>query len=252
VNEQLVSAATTTAEPLIAARQLSAGYGRVTIVRDLDLEVLSGEVVAMVGPNGAGKSTTLRTLSGLQPPLGGHVFFGGSDGGAPLYRRARGGLGYISEQRPVLMSLTVLENLKVSRGNVALAAQLFPDLEPHFGRKVGLLSGGQQRMVALARILSREPSVLLADELSLGLAPLIVDRLLREVRAAADRGIGVILVEQHVRKALAIADRIVVLQRGRVQLAGRTSDFEGRFDEIRGAYFAGTADEAEEADQNER
>jgi branched-chain amino acid transport system ATP-binding protein len=102
-------------------------------------------------------------------------------------------------------------------------------------------------MVALARILSRDPSVVLADELSLGLAPLIVDRLLDEVRAAADRGIGVLLVEQHVRKALRIADRVVILQRGRVQLSGRTSEFEGRFDEIRAAYFAASPDAHDEA-----
>jgi branched-chain amino acid transport system ATP-binding protein len=233
--------------PLIAARSLSAGYGKVTIVRDLDLEVFPGEVVALIGPNGAGKSTTLRTLSGLQAPLGGEVYFAGSVSTSPLYRRARGGLGYISEQRPILMTLTVLENLRVGHCDVELALRLFPDLEPHLGRKVGLLSGGQQRMVALARILSREPSVVLADELSLGLAPLIVDRLLGEVRAAADRGIGVLLVEQHVRKALQIADRVVIMQRGRIQLSGRTSEFEGRFDEIRSAYFAGSTTAADSA-----
>jgi ABC-type branched-subunit amino acid transport system ATPase component len=229
-------------KPLIAARGLYAGYGKITVVRDLDLEVYPGEVVALVGPNGAGKTTTLRTLSGLQPPLDGEVVFAGSAKPAPLFRRARGGLGMVSEQRPVLMTLTVLENLKVSHCDVALARELFPDLDAHMGRKVGLLSGGQQRMVALARILSRRPSVLLADELSLGLAPLVVDRLLGEVRAAADRGIGVLLVEQHVRKALDIADRVLVMRRGRIELSGRTSEFADRFDDIRAAYFAATGD----------
>ena len=223
--------------PLIAARGLFAGYGRVTIVRDLDLEVHPGEVVALVGPNGAGKTTTLLTLSGQLPALGGEVLFNGTATRAPLYQRARAGLGLISEQRPVLMTLTVLDNLRVSKCDIELARQLFPDLEPHFGRVVGLLSGGQQRMVALARILSRSPSVVLADELSLGLAPLVVDRLLAEVRAAADRGIGVLLVEQHVQKALNIADRVLVLRRGRIELSGRAADFRGRLDEIRAAYL---------------
>jgi len=179
---------------LIAAKGLFAGYGKVTIVRDLNLEIHAGEVVALVGPNGAGKTTTLLTLSGQIPALGGEVHLNGVATKAPLHQRARAGLGLISEQRPVLMSLTVLENLRVSRSDVDLANELFPDLAAHLHRKVGLLSGGQQRMVALARILSRRPSVLLADELSLGLAPIIVDRLLAEVRAAADRGIGVLLV----------------------------------------------------------
>jgi sulfate-transporting ATPase len=233
--------------PLLAARGLFAGYGKVTIVRELDLEVHAGEVVALIGPNGAGKSTTMRTLAGMQPALSGEVLLRGIPTTAPMHRRARAGVGYVSEQRPVLMSLTVQENLRVSRCRIDLALELFPDLEPHLGRNVGLLSGGQQRMVALARILGREPSVLLADELSLGLAPLIVDRLLREVRAAADRGIGVILVEQHVRKALGIADRIAVMRRGRIELTGATDDFIDRFDEIRAAYFQEAGDSSEVA-----
>jgi ABC-type branched-subunit amino acid transport system ATPase component len=230
-------------EPLVSARGLFAGYGKVTVVRDLDLDVYAGEVIALIGPNGAGKTTTLRTLSGLQPPLGGTILFDGSATTAPIHRRAREGLGYISEQRPVLMTLTVQENLRVSRSDTDLALELFPDLADHLGRKVGLLSGGQQRMVALARILARRPSVLLADELSLGLAPLIVDRLLAEVRAAADRGIGVLLVEQHVRKALQIADRVAVMRRGRIELTGPTSDFIDSFDEIRAAYFEADTEE---------
>jgi sulfate-transporting ATPase len=206
-------------------------------VRDLNLAVHRGEVVALVGPNGAGKTTTLLTMSGQIPALGGEVCIDGVPTTAPLHRRARAGLGLITEQRPVLMTLTVLENLKVSGCDIELARELFPDLAEHFGRRVGLLSGGQQRMVALARILSRSPKVVLVDELSLGLAPLIVDRLLAEVRAAADRGIGVLLVEQHVRKALQIADRAVVMRRGRVRLAGTTSELADRFDEIQAAYL---------------
>jgi branched-chain amino acid transport system ATP-binding protein len=209
------------------------------------LEVHPGEVVALIGPNGAGKTTTLLTLSGQIPALGGRVIFNGAPTSAPLYRRARSGLGLISESRPVLMSLTVLENFKVSRSDVDMAMDLFPELREHLGRRVGLLSGGQQRMVALARILGRHPSVLLADELSLGLAPMVVDRLLGVVRAAADRGIGVLLVEQHVQKALDFADRVVVLRRGRIQLTGHVSDFAGKLDEIRAAYLAPTVGPSE-------
>jgi ABC-type branched-subunit amino acid transport system ATPase component len=222
---------------VLEASGLRAGYGKVEIVRDLALRVEPGEVVALLGPNGAGKTTTLLTLSGELPSLGGEVRLFGRATRAPLHVRARQGLGVVSQERAVLMELTTLENLRVSRCDVQRAVTLFPELEPHLNRRVGLLSGGQQQMLALARSLARRCRVLLVDELSLGLAPLVVDRLLRALRSAADEGMGVLLVEQHVHKALAVADRILVMTRGQVALEGTARDLGERLDEIQDAYL---------------
>jgi branched-chain amino acid transport system ATP-binding protein len=223
---------------LLEARNLSAGYGKSVIVRDLDLAVESGEIVALLGPNGAGKTTTIMTLAGVLEPLGGEVRLHGRPTVAPLHRRVRAGLGLIGEKRTVLMRMTVAENLRVNRGSTSRALALFPELEEHLHRKVGLLSGGQQQMLALARALSRESTIVLADELSLGLAPTIVQRLLTALRAAADDGIGVLMVEQHVAQALSVADRVYVMQRGQVVLSGRAADIAGRVSEVEASYFA--------------
>src|SRR5205085_3122741 len=177
--------------PVIAARGLRAGYGATVVVRDLDLEVRAGEVTALLGPNGAGKTTTLMTLSGDLPALGGEVRFGGVATTSRLHHRARQGLALVTEQRAVFTRLTVEENLRIGRCDRRIALELFPELEPHLKRRVGLLSGGQQQMLALARALSRSPKLLLADELSLGLAPLVVERLLTAVRDAANDGVAV-------------------------------------------------------------
>jgi branched-chain amino acid transport system ATP-binding protein len=226
-------------EPLVEARRLIAGYRETVIVRDLDLAVLPGEVVALVGPNGAGKTTTMLTLAGELPALGGEVRFLGKPCKWPLHRRARAGLSFVTEERSVLMRLTVLENLKVAGADLDETLRLFPELKTHLSQTVGLLSGGQQQMLALARALARMPRLLLADELSLGLAPKVVDRLLGAVRAAAiDKNVGVLLVEQHVRKALEVADRLIVMRRGRVQLTGSAAEMRGRIDEIQAAYLS--------------
>jgi sulfate-transporting ATPase len=217
---------------LLEARGLTAGYGSTAIVRELNLEVAAGEVVALLGPNGAGKTTTLLTLAGELPALGGQVFLHGAPTTAALHQRVRAGLGLVSEERTVLMTMTVAENFRVNRGDTKYALELFPELVPHLKRKVGMLSGGQQQMLALARALSRRPRVLLADELSLGLGPLVVNRLLKVVRDAADEGVGVLLVEQHIHKALSIADRGYVLQRGHVALTGPTSMLREHIDEV--------------------
>jgi len=223
---------------LVETSGLRAGYGNVEIVRGLDLTIEPGEVVAVLGPNGAGKTTTLLTLSGELEPLGGDVAVLGFTGHTPLHVLARKGLALVSQERAVLMNLTAVENLRVSRCDVGRAIELFPELEPHLGRRVGLLSGGQQQMLALARALARGPSLLLVDELSLGLAPLIVERLLAAVRAAADDGVGVLLVEQHVQKAMNVADRVLVMRRGAIVLAGRTDELRDRTDDIRDAYLS--------------
>ncbi|MER5428056.1 ATP-binding cassette domain-containing protein [Streptomyces sp. NPDC002588] len=226
-----------TGQPLIETRALSAGYGARPVVRDLDIEVRPGEVVALLGPNGAGKTTTLRVLSGDLTPLGGEVRWLGGTGHAPLHRRAREGLAYVGE-RAVFTRLDTADNLRVGRVRAEQALALFPELDKRLRTGAGMLSGGEQQMLSLARALCRAPRLLLADELSLGLAPLVVDRLLRAVREAADRGLGALLVEQHVRKVLDIADRVYVLRRGRVALSGTPKELRGQLDAIESSYLA--------------
>ncbi|WP_405541675.1 ABC transporter ATP-binding protein [Streptomyces phaeochromogenes] len=226
-----------TGQPLIEARALSAGYGTVPVLRDLDLEVRPGEVVALLGPNGAGKSTTLRVLSGELAPMSGEVRWLGGAGQAPLHRRARQGLAYVGE-RAVFTRLDTADNLRVGRVTTDQALALFPELEKRLRTGAGMLSGGEQQMLSLARALCRTPKLLLADELSLGLAPLVVDRLLRAVREAADHGLGALLVEQHVRKVLDIADRVYVLRRGRIVMTGTPKELRANLDEIESSYLA--------------
>jgi ABC-type branched-subunit amino acid transport system ATPase component len=223
--------------PLLEVSGLRAGYGKVEVVHGIDLHVEPGEVVALLGPNGAGKTTTLSTVSGELPALGGEVRLLDCAADDPLHVRARKGLAMVTQERAVLMELTAAENLRVSRCDVDRAVELFPELEDHLDRRVGLLSGGQQQMLALARCLARTSELLLVDELSLGLAPMVVDRLLGAVRAAADGGIGVLLVEQHIHKALATADRVLVLRRGVIELDGAAADLRNRVDEIQAAYL---------------
>jgi branched-chain amino acid transport system ATP-binding protein len=226
-------------ERLIECRGLSAGYGAMAVVRDLDLHVDAGEVVALLGPNGAGKTTTLLTLGGELAPLAGEVRFRGEPTRAPLHARCRAGMSFLTEERSVIMGLTARENLRLAGVDPAVAVELFPELGPLLKRSAGLLSGGEQQMLSLARALGRSPRVLLADELSLGLAPLVVDRLLTALRRAADEsGVGVLLVEQHVRRALRCADRVYVMERGRVALAGPVAEVRDQLGDIEAAYLA--------------
>jgi branched-chain amino acid transport system ATP-binding protein len=228
-------------DTLIEARGLSAGYGKMAVVHEVDLRVEAGEVVALIGPNGAGKTTTLLTLAGELAPMDGEVRFLGAPTTAPMHARCRNGLGYVTEERSVIMDLSVSDNLKLAAVSPAVAFGYFPALEGIMDRRAGLCSGGEQQMLSLARALGRDPLVLLADELSLGLAPIIVTNLLKAVRAAADeRGVGVLLVEQHVRQALNIADRVHVMERGRVVLSGRSEEVVGQLGKIEAAYLAGS------------
>jgi len=228
-------------KPLLRADGLVAGYGKVSVVRDVDLEVGEGEVVALLGPNGAGKTTTLLTMAGELPPLGGAVRYLDLEDRAPLHERSRAGLALVTDARAVFMRMTVAENLRTFRTTADAVVELFPELEPHLDRRVALLSGGQQQMLALGLALSRRPAVLLADELSLGLAPMVVDRLFSALRSAASAGVGVgvILVEQHVHKALKIADRVYVMDRGRIAISGTAVELRARVDEIQSSYLAG-------------
>ncbi|MCU1361401.1 MAG: amino acid/amide transporter rane protein 2, family / amino acid/amide transporter, partial [Ilumatobacteraceae bacterium] len=239
-NAGLRPSAAARGDVVLAGHALDAGYGELTIVHALDIEVCAGQVVTLLGPNGAGKTTTVMTLAGDLPALGGSIsMLGQTVTNLPLHMRVGRGLGLVAEQRTVLMTLTVEENLKVNKGDADYALELFPELVPHLKRRVGMLSGGQQQMLALARALSRRPSVLLADELSLGLGPIVVARLLQALRDAADTGVGVLLVEQHVHQALAIADVAYVLRRGEVLMSGSSAEIAARIDEVQGSYLSG-------------
>jgi branched-chain amino acid transport system ATP-binding protein len=214
--------------PALQAAGLSAGYHGIPAVSDLDLEVSAGEVVALLGANGAGKTTTIRALAGQIRPLGGTVRFDGAEQSGPLFQRVRGGLGLLTESRCVFMSLTCRENLRLGRGAVETALSFFPELEPRLDVRAGLVSGGEQQMLALARILAAKPRVLLADEVSLGLAPLIVRRLLEALAEAARQGAAVLIVEQQARLALRTADRAYILRRGRLALAGTAAELRNQ------------------------
>jgi len=226
---------------VLSAEGLCAGYGTVNVISDIDLTVDAGEVVALLGANGAGKTTTLRALAGVLAPRSGCINFSGARTTAPLHSRARNGLGYVSEDRSVFMGMTTMDNLKVGRGDVTAALDLFPELKSRLHVRAGLLSGGEQQMLTLARALSRSPRVLLVDEISLGLAPLASARLLRAVRAAADGGLGVVLVEQYVRTALEVADRGYVMRRGRIEISGTAADLSEQRERIEQSYLAGVA-----------
>jgi ABC-type branched-subunit amino acid transport system ATPase component len=211
--------------PLLASKDLAAGYHGHPVIRGIDIEVNEGEVVALLGPNGAGKTTMLMALAGVLPALAGEVWFLGAKTTEPLHRRAARGLALVTERRSVFMRLTAADNLRVGRCDRERALELFPELRDLLSRYGGQLSGGEQQMLTLARALARRPKLLLADELSLGLAPRIVLRLLETVRATADQaGVGVLLVEQHVTEALRHADRVYAMSRGEIVLAGPSEE----------------------------
>jgi branched-chain amino acid transport system ATP-binding protein len=229
---------------------LFAGYQDVPVVRDLSLEVRPGEVVALLGPNGAGKSTIMETIAGLNRPISGSVRLSGEDiGGAPAHVLARKGLALVPEGRALFPGLTVREHLRLAGGRGAgvrsreeeLLAML-PELRSCLGRKAGLLSGGEQQMLAVGRALVTRPRLLLVDEMSLGLAPVIVERLLPILRrAAAELGASVLFVEQHVALALEISDRAYILAHGRIRLEGAAAELRERRGLLAASYLGETA-----------
>jgi branched-chain amino acid transport system ATP-binding protein len=235
---------------LLELRAVSAAYGAVQALDGLSLEVEEGEIVTLLGANGAGKSTTLRTISGLMRPTKGEILFAGASiAGLPPEEVVRRGIAHVPEGRRVFPGLTVRENIllgasnrRASRRELARDAEemfeIFPDLR-RFADTLGwMLSGGQQQMVALARGLMARPRLLLLDEPSLGLAPLIVQQVFRTIAAIRTRGTTVLLVEQNAHMALGIADRAYVLETGRLVVKGKPAELWNNA-EVRAAYLGG-------------
>ena len=239
---------------LLDSRNLSAGYGGVAVVHGVDLHVDAGEVVALLGPNGAGKTTTLLTVSGLLLPLGGDLDVLGAGPPSGGRRRTAGrarvlvqrGLAHVPEDRALFFSLTGREHLRLAArrgdaGAVEDALRPFPALTSIIDRRAGLMSGGEQQMLAVARALAARPRLLMIDELSLGLAPIVVEQLLPLVGTIArESGVGVLLVEQHVHAALSIADRAYIMVRGRISAQGSASELAADTDRMALAYLGGT------------
>jgi len=217
-------------EPAVELVGLTAGYDGAAVVRDLSLSVAPGEVLALLGANGAGKTTTLRAISGLVAPMAGQVRVLGADiRGRSPYRVAARGVAHVAEGRSVFFGLTVGEHFRLGWRGQRLdreeAYRYLPALRELSDRRAGLLSGGEQQMLALATALARRPRLLLVDELSLGLAPVVVERMLPVMRRyAQDTGAAVILVEQHVELALQVADRGIALAHGRIELEGAAAE----------------------------
>jgi branched-chain amino acid transport system ATP-binding protein len=206
---------TAAAQPVLVVEDLSSGYGDLTAIRGISYEVHRGEIVAMFGANGAGKSTTLLATVGELPRLKGTVHWHGQKASGSLHKLARSGLAFVPEAPSVISGLSTIDNLRIGRGPIDIALDHFPELRPLLNRRAGLLSGGEQQILAMARALAARPDVLLVDEMSLGLAPLIVDRLMSALRSIADSaGVGIVLVEQQARRALAIADTWYLLRNG--------------------------------------
>ncbi len=223
---------------MLAVRGLTAGYGDVQVLRGVDLDVAPGEIVALVGANGAGKSTLLKCISGLVAPAAGTIQLDGrSIAGLPPARIVRLGIAHVPEGRQIFSRLTVADNLMLGAysqlrqfTHADLAARtaevcgIFPALSPRLAQEASLLSGGQQQMLAIARGLMAHPRLLLLDEPSLGLAPVLVAEIFDVLRGLREAGAGLLIVEQNARLSLAIADRGYVLETGRIVLAGTGQD----------------------------
>jgi branched-chain amino acid transport system ATP-binding protein len=208
---------------MLELQSVTAGYGESMVLRDVNFAVGDGEVVALLGPNGAGKTTLLRTATGFVKPRSGRINFAGADltGSAP-YKYVRAGLCHLPEGRGIFPSLTVGENLTIqARGadkaqSVAQATELFPVLGDRLRQTAGSLSGGEQQMLALSRAYITRPKLVLVDEASLGLAPLIVDKIYDALRRLVESGMSVVVVEQYVQKALDLAKTVYILSRGEI------------------------------------
>jgi branched-chain amino acid transport system ATP-binding protein len=221
-------------QPLLSVENLSVTYGAVQAVRDLDIVIGPGEIVTLLGANGAGKSSTLKAIVGLAPRSGGRIQFGARDIGAlPTEAIVRAGIALVPEGRRLFQNMTVRENLRLGASalrsdqfetDVRQYCDLFPVIGKRSHEQAGLLSGGEQQQVAIARALLSRPRLLLMDEPSLGLAPIVVARVFEIIEELRQRGVTILLVEQNVDRALKIADRGYVLASGSLDLAGRASE----------------------------
>jgi branched-chain amino acid transport system ATP-binding protein len=238
---------------MLTIDDLVSGYGRVPVLHNVSLEVRQGELVTIIGSNGAGKSTLLRTVSGLLRAVGGSIRFEGREiANLRPDRIVRAGLVQCPEGRHVFAGLTVLDNLRMGAhcnrvgeaAGIDRAFSLFPQLKERAGNFAGSLSGGEQQMLAIARALMSDPRLVLLDEPSLGLAPLVVEQVLGVARRIRDEGRTVLLVEQNAELALEVADRAYVLERGRVVDSGEARQL-ARSKVIRDAYLGGSAVVAE-------
>ncbi len=228
---------------LLRCHDLTVGYGKLAVARGLDLEVVPGTVTAVLGPNGAGKTTWLLTLSGFLPALGGTFEIGGHAVHRPTPQRLNAaGIVLVPDNRALFTQLDPLENLKLAARKHGIgvegAMDLFPALRKRASVKAGALSGGEQQMLAVARALVQAPKVLLIDEMSMGLAPVIVEQLVPIVRRVADEtGAAVVLVEQHVRLALEAADRAIVLVHGDIVLSAGAQELRSNPSLLEDAYL---------------
>jgi branched-chain amino acid transport system ATP-binding protein len=232
---------------MLSVRDLHVDYGSIAALRGVSIEVAEGEVVAVIGPNGAGKSTLLLTIAGIVRAKRGTVELGGlAVLGVPPEILASRGLSLVPEGRRIFASLTVAENIALGattrrdRDRIAAdteaALAMFPILNERFEQRAGKLSGGEQQMLAIARALMSRPKLLLLDEPSLGLAPLIVKQVYDAIGALKRQGITILIVEQSVHRAIAAADRTYVMQSGRIAISGRSGDLHGTA-EFDAAYF---------------
>jgi branched-chain amino acid transport system ATP-binding protein len=231
-------------EPIVELRAMRAAYGRIEVVHGVDLSVEPGTVMAILGPNGAGKSTTLKVCAGLMAPSGGDYFLAGRRvNGATPDALARAGLCLIPEGKGIFPNLTVRENLWMAthtgtplREVEAVAYQRFPRLGERRKQLAGTMSGGEQQMLAMARGLATSPKLLLLDELSMGLAPIIVEELYAIVAQVAREGVSILVVEQFAQTVLGVADRAAIMVHGRIEKVGAPQDLA---DELSAAYLGG-------------
>jgi branched-chain amino acid transport system ATP-binding protein len=225
---------TSVVEPLLAIGRLESGYGKIRVLHGIDLQVSAGEVVALLGPNGAGKTTLLRALSGLLPVNSGDVRFGGRDiTNASPRETAREGLVHVIEGHRVFTQISVTDNLLLAAydlpraeraARIEQALSLFPEIADKRHERGGALSGGQQQMLTVAQGLIRRPRLLMLDEPSAGLSPVLVDRVLDVIARLRGQGTAVLLVEQLLEKALAVADRVYALVQGHIVLEAKTGE----------------------------